>query len=653
MNSLSPIFTLLAPLALGAPVPTTNPAPLVGNWGTEHVVCRPISLRATHLDGFLGAHVKANNQAGLPAGIETLIPKAVEARACGEEPPAGCKRLATDSDFYKWLEGACYAIAYGGTTDTVKTAVDRYADMLVRLQEPDGYLGTRLSPAHPFDERVRHDLYVAGHFMEAAVAHAEATGRGDLLRVAERLADFYRVALERGHPYFKLVGQEHPCIELALVRLYRATGERRFLDFSAALTRMAEWGPRLADVRAGASRRHAVRLCYQLVGAAELYMESGDESSYRFLPSLWDELVTTRMYVTGGIGYNEVVPENAYDLPQTIATRENRDIAETCASVSLMMYAWRMHAITGDSRTFDIIETILYNHYLGALAQDHLGIFYYNPLKRVGDLSKRTDHGGNPVQRTRLPELHSTTCCMPNAWRFFAQLPEYVFSTREGGICVNLYSTATTTHVLPDGTAVKLQMRTAYPREGQVEIAVETSRLAGFSLDLRIPGWCDGASVKVGQEAPAGASPGTYHRIRREWRSGDRILLDLPPKPAVLFGDPRVDANRGQVAFRRGPLIYCLEKQDAAGLDLERAVVLLDPRDASRSVTDEFDPRIGLPVLRVRAAQTTPGTAGSARDVRLVPFFFRGSRAPETRWLTWIPYQSAPSGDGGSSHPGS
>ncbi|MEP0844926.1 MAG: glycoside hydrolase family 127 protein [Phycisphaerae bacterium] len=616
--------------------------PLIGNWPDAHTVARAVPLGAIRLGGFLGAHVDANNRQSIPAGLKTVLPQAFEARARGQTPARECARLATDSDFYKWFEGACYAIAYDTSLTDLAAQVERYADLLVGLQEADGYLGTRLSPARPFDENVRHDLYVAGHFLEAAVAHFQATGGRKMLDAAVRLADYYLRAWESGHPYFKQIGQEHPEIEIALVRLYRATGLKRFLDFSAALTRQAVWSHKLSEVRAGASRRHAVRLCYQLSGAAELYMETGDAGVFEFLPSLWDELVTTRMYVTGGIGYNEVVPEDPYDLPHTVATKPNRDIAETCASVSLMMFGWRMHAVTGDSRAFDVIETILYNHYLGAVSSDHLAIFYYNPLRRVGDLTGRSDHGGSPVARTRLPRIHSTTCCMPNAWRFFAQLPEFVMSVRKDGLAVNLYTDARVRHVLPDGTGIQVEMQTKYPHEGGVGILFKPDKPAKFALYLRMPGWCASPAVSVNGHAARPVNGGTYHTIEREWRSGDEVRIDLPMKPAVIHGSPQVPADRGQVALRRGPLIYCLEREDAAGLDLEKVRLVLDDKNPLGSLTEEFHPEWGLYALKAPAVEMPSDPPIVPREVRLVPFYFRANRGDDSRWITWIPSDGSP-----------
>src|SRR5437868_7634939 len=182
-----------------------GPAPLVGNWGSDHAAAQPLSLRCVRLTGFLGRHVQASNDTLLEC-LSTAIPKAVEARAASREPPPECKRLATDSDLYKWLEAACYALAYDPDRAELRAAVEKYADLIVRIQEPDGYIGTRLLPAHPFDENVRHDLYVAGHLMEAAVAHFEATGSRNLLNAAMRFADFYLKAFRENHPYFRLIG---------------------------------------------------------------------------------------------------------------------------------------------------------------------------------------------------------------------------------------------------------------------------------------------------------------------------------------------------------------------------------------------------------------------------------------------------------------
>jgi len=659
MNTLQPIgrrvalagWTLLvttAPLAHGQ-----TAGPCVGNWNVARVEWMPLGLRSVRLDGFLGRHVDANNRLSLLQGLESPMPRAFDALAAGQTPPPETRRLATDSDFYKWLEGACYALAYEPSLNELAQAVERYAGIFIRLQEPDGFLGTRLSPAEPFDRRVRHDLYCAGHFVEAAVAHYHATGRRDLLEAAMRFVDFYYRAWKDKHPYFEIVGtQEHAEIEVALARLYRATGEPRFLEFGEAITRMAHLAGTLAEVRAGDGSLHAVRLCYLLTGATELSMESGKEDLFQYVPKLWEEIITTRMYVTGGIGWNERVPVTPYDLPHTLVGNSHRDIAETCASVSLMMLSWRLHALNGDPRCYDAIETILYNHYLGAISQDHLAVFYYNPLRRVGDLTGKTDHSADPVQRRRLPQIHSTACCLPNAWRFFGQLPEYVFSRKADELRVNLYTDARTSYELGDGTAVAVEVATEYPHDGRVKVKVQPARPRSFAISLRVPAWCPDATVSVGGKLVS-AAPG-YHTIEREWHGGDVVELHLPMRPVVLTSHPAVSANIGQVAFRRGPLVYCLERQDAAGMDVEDVAVVLDATHPADLIRERFDKEHGYYVLRVPALhrpsrpatqpalyEPQPARAMSGlRDVSLIPFYFRANREGDTRWITWLPYEA-------------
>ena len=193
-------------------------------------------------------------------------------------------------------------------------------------------------------------------------------------------------------------------------------------------------------------------------------METGSEEMLRHLPGLWDELVDTRMYVTGAIGsHGEQISQEPYDLPHT-RDNPNRSMGETCASVAMIMFSWRMHAITGDSRYFDVIENTLFNHYLGAIALNGLGTFYYNPMRVVGDQSKKTDHWHRPATaRCMLPEVNRTSCCMPNCWRFLGALPEYIFSYDEKGLLVNLYTSASVRHVLTDGREIDLSVDTQYP----------------------------------------------------------------------------------------------------------------------------------------------------------------------------------------------
>jgi hypothetical protein len=606
--------------------------------------------------GFLGDRIDANNRTSLQAGLRTPIPTAFEAISRGQKPPEECKRLATDSDFFKWLEGACYAIAYEPESAGLAEEVAKYVEMILATQEESGFLGTRLSPDRPFEPKTAHDLYVAGHLTEAAVAHFKATGSRKLLDAAIKLVEFYMDALEEGHVYFEETApRDHPEIEVALARLYRVTGDKRFLDFADTVVDFYHVGPTVAELKTGAGDRHAVRTCYLLAGMAELYMVTGEEEYYESLPPLWEDMVDTRMYVTGGIGYHEKLPIHPYDLPQYLPNNAWGDIAETCASVSLMMWSWRMHGLTGESKYFDLIERVLYNHYLGAIAHDHLGNFYYNPIRLVGDVSPHKDAGQEPGHRTRIPEIHQTTCCLPNSWRFFGQLPELMFSTNENTILINLYSTSATQISLEKVGSTRVEVQTRYPDEGDVSIQVRPENAGEFTLALRIPAWCEDATVRVNQGDTESGQSGVYHEIKRTWKAGDTVQLRLPMKPRVIQTRFEVPFNRGQVAFQRGPLIYCLENEDAGDLPLEQAVVLLDRDNLDASAEAKRDAKLGLHLLEIDVGRrpTRPTWDGlywkvdslqpeEVRKVALIPFYYRANRNLDSRWLTFIPYVTVP-----------
>lgn len=650
-------LTLITGSVAPADEPATAPAagstePVIGNWPAAHSVCRPVPLTAVRPGGFLGEHVTANNQQSIPAGLHCPIPLAFEALGRGEAPQESTRRLATDSDFYKWMEGACYALAEEKEPPAgLREAVDQFVAIFGKLQRDDGYLGTGISPAKPYDEKVRHDLYCAGHFIEAAVAHQRATGKRDMLDMAVKLADFYWRGFQEDNPYYQKLKSEHAELELALLRLHRATGEARFLEFARALIDAQPIGPRIEDIRGGGGSLHAVRLCYLLTAAVELSLQTGDRSYAERAAGVWEEITSSRIYVTGGIGMNESVPAEPFLLPQALLDNPHRDIAETCASVALMMLSWRLHGLDGDPRRFDVIERILYNHYLGAIARDHLANFYYNPLRRVGDMTGRTDHHGPPVQRQRLPAIHTTACCLPNSWRFFGQLPEYLVSRTDDGLRVNLYTEAEIETVLPDGGPVRLKIRTAYPHEGDVVIRVFPAADTEFTLGVRIPAWCRSAAVAVNDEPTAPVGSSGYHLIRRTWRAKDRVRLALPMEPMVLTSRAEVTANAGQVVFARGPVIYCLEKEDAGDIDLTEAVVRLDPTNPSTSARQAWSPKLKMHVLKVMVDHREPASQpalypefappglGDPREVTLVPFHFRANRAEDTRWLTWIPWK--------------
>jgi DUF1680 family protein len=314
-------------------------------------------------------------------------------------------------------------------------------------------------------------------------------------------------------------------------------------------------------------------------------------------------------------------------------------MGETCASVAMMMFTWRMHAITGKSRQFDIIENTLYNHFLGAIALDGLGHFYYNPMRVVGDQSHRSDHGHRPATaRCMLPEINRTACCMPNCWRFLGALPEYVFSHDDDGLFVNLYTTSRVSHSLPDGRDICLSVRTEYPHQGCVRIRFEGNRATRFKLRLRIPGWCNKATAAWPKQPKRCVEGGEYLVIDRVWTRDDAVdlVFDMPVR--IIHSHPRVHANAGQVVFARGPILFCLEKEDV-DFPVENARIPLAAQDLASQTRAQWHPELlgGIHILHA------PGLVDGRRvELALVPWYVRANRSQDSRWVIYLPLTQIP-----------
>ena len=602
------------------------------DWPASFAKCRPVPLGNVEVRGFLGDRV-SRNAASILKGLETPLPRGFEARATGAEPGPETRRLAADSDLYKWMEGAAYMVAATGDKE-VERELERIAALVLKNQQPDGYINTQVPPASRFDPKINHDLYTAGHFFEAAVAHYRATGRSTLLNAARRWADYLIKEYEGGNPYFKTVAErEHSEYELGFLRLYRATGDQRYLDFSATLTRLIPAGLALFSGKY-AARAHAVRVNYLLSAYADHALETGRPEWSRNLDEVWTDIVTRRSFVAGGVSVIERYPE-PHALPQVV-DHESRDIAETCTSISLMMFAWRMHSLTGDPKYFNQLETTFYNHFLGGPSLDQMATFYYNPLKLTAAMRGKSDHGTPATQRTRMPAIHTTACCLPNEWRFFGALGEYLYSYDDKGLYVNLYTSGRVRQDLGSGRQAALAVTTDYPHSGTITLRIEGDKPLAYRLRLRVPAWADGATVAVGREKPGSVKAGQYAVIDRTWRPGDRIVLRLPMRPRMILPDPRETDNAGQAVLARGPLIYCLEQEDAA-FPIEEARWALTPPEAAAKVKVEWRAELlgGVHVLRA------PGAAGGVpRELVLIPYYARANRSEPSFWTTFLPLPS-------------
>ncbi len=616
------VFRLSA-LLLVASIAAPEQSPYyVADWPWAHARSRPVPLRHVRAEGFLGRRIQANVRSIL-AGLESPIPRRFEARARGAEPGPETDRLASDSDLFKWLEGAAYAFAV--TRDpALGGELERIARLVLAAQQPDGYINTQVPPNRRFDPRINHDLYSAGHFFEAAVAHYRATGKRHLLDAAARWADYLIAEHSAGNPYFRTVARrEHSEYEIGLLRLHRATGMPRYLDFSQVLTQIIPIGPALIE------GRHAVRTNYLLAGYADLYLETGLPRFIEGIPELWREIVATRSFLTGGVSVHERYQDKPFYLPP-VTSHVRRDIAETCTSISLIMLGWRLHSRTPVSRLFDRIETILYNHALGAVSLDHLATFYYNPLRMLDPAPGKTDHDGPVAARTRLPAIHSTACCITNEWRFFAALPEYLYSYDDSGLYVNLYTSGSVEQPLGNGVHAAVSVETNYPHDGRVSLRITGSRPAEYALRLRIPGWTAGATVAVNRTRPVAVQPGAYTELRRTWKPGDKVTLRLPMNVRMIVADPHDTENAGQAALLRGPLVYCAE-QDDNRVRIETARWSFKPEQATRLVKARWRPEL-LGGIYTLDAPATPSR------LTLIPFYARANRTLPARWTVHLPF---------------
>jgi DUF1680 family protein len=495
-----------------------------------------------------------------------------------------------DSDVAKWIEAAAYSLATHPDA-MLEGQLDAVIELIENAQQPDGYLNIYFSTVEPEKRwsnlRDWHELYCAGHLMEAAVAYYEAKGKRQLLDIMCRYADYIDEVFGpnkgqmRGYP-------GHQEIELALVKLFRATGEKRYLSLAQFFIDERGQQPHYFDLEA--KRRgenladyyhrtheytqshlpvreqpravgHAVRACYMYAGMADVATETKDQTLIDACKRLWSNLTEKQMYITGGIGpsyHNEGFTFD-YDLPNETAH------AETCAAIALMFFAHRMLQLEPDALYGDVMEGALYNGVLSGVSLDGTQFFYANPLAAHPGVSP--NHSGMRTlgadQHYRRSDWFNCACCPPNIARMLASLGRYIYSTGKNHIYVHLY-VRSSAQLEVDGHSVRIEQRTDYPWKDKVRFTVQPDQTRRFTLALRLPGWCQNAELKVNAETLDIASTTTrgYFKIEREWSPGDQVDLTLPMRIERIRAHPRVRQNAGRVALQRGPLIYCLEEED-------------------------------------------------------------------------------------------
>ena len=602
---------------------------------------RNVPVRAVAIEnGFWAQRREVNAKKSIPS-----MEKLLEAngrmdnfrRLIGKSTAAQRGPVYSDSDVYKWMEAAGFSLQSGERPE-LHSAVEKISRDIVAAQQPDGYLNTYYVGEHasqrmePKVQQWGHELYNMGHFLEGAIACYRATGDRTLLDAGIRFVNDFLLPSFGPAADKKPLFSGHPEMELALVELFRITGDKRHLDLAGYLLagdsriQVKHWDYVYHFCGIPFTSRthlegHAVRAMYACCGAADYYLETGDPAYWKTLNVLWKDLVTSQMYVTGGVGARSDGEAfgDPYELPNAQA------YGESCAAIGNMMWNWRMLAATGEAKFADVIERALYNGINSGMSLDGTLYCYRNPL--AFDPSR-----GDKIRN----EWYDTTCCPPNLERTFASLPGYFYSTSGEGVYLHFFDNSELDWHLENGVGLKVRQKTNYPWDGSVEISVTPAESTEFTFFLRIPGWTDNAQIGVNGKPFAGATPGQYLPIRRHWSAGDVIRVQFNMKPQLLQANAQVIENNGRVAVQRGPLVYCLEQIDQpASVPLKDVALNLGPK-SSTQFQEEFQKDLlgGITLLR------HPGAAyGESSEQGHLYFHYSGEpRKFKPISLTFIPY---------------
>jgi len=555
-----------------------------------------------------------------------------------------------DTDAYKWVEACAFALAQAPNPE-IEKLVDQVVAEIIAAQEEDGYLFTEYHGQKSRRWRnltLDHELYSAGHLIQAAIALHRTTGKRALLDAAIKFANLISAVFGpdrlRGVP-------GHPEVEMALVELYRETGDIRYLETASFFLEERGKGLlkpidqevlRLYNFLGGAEYLidskpfreldeivgHAVRSLYLNCGATDIFIETGDKTIFEALMRLWNNFVNCKMYVTGAAGsryISESFGEN-YELPNTKA------YAETCAAIANVMWNWRMLLATGDAKFADIMELALYNAVLSGISLDGTRYFYVNPL---------ADRG-----KTRRQPWFPCACCPPNIARLLASLPGYFYSVSEEGVWIHLYASSSQ-KISYEGKAVEIVQKTNYPWDGTVDVTLSMVEGIEFSLFLRIPGWCSRALAKF-EDKEVNLKPGTYAEFRKKWGPGEKITLSFEMPVKLLVAHPHVTNDFHRVTIKRGPLVYCLEREDCPDADVWNLIL----RDENEFTTEyRKDLLGGVVVLKNKALvvdenawkerlyQESEETVLKEKKVEAtgIPYYVWANRTPGSM-IVWIPY---------------
>ena len=609
-------------------------------------------------DAFWGQRLKASREVTIPLAFSKCeetgrYENFVKAAHPSESYKVGGFSF-DDTDVYKTIEGASYLLQTY-SDEKLEAYIDSVLEIVAAAQEPDGYLYTArtMNPKHPHEwvgskrwekvEELSHEFYNLGHMVEGAIAHYQATGKRNFLDIAIRYADC--VCREIGPDEGQLVRVPgHQIAEMALARLYLATGERKYLDEAKFFL----------DQRGHTSRRdeysqahkpvveqdeavgHAVRATYMYAGMADVAALTGDTAYVHAIGRIWDNIVGKKLYITGGIGATangEAFGKN-YELPNMSA------YCETCAAIGNVYVNYRLFLLHGEAKYYDVLERTLYNGLISGVSLDGGGFFYPNPLESRG-------------QHQRQPWF-GCACCPSNICRFIPSLPGYVYAVKDRDVYVNLFMSNEASLKVGKKDVV-LEQQTRYPWTGDVAVSVKKNKAGTFALKIRIPGWVRGEvvpgdlyryadgkrlgyAVKVNGEPVEAELQSGYFTIERKWKKGDRVEVHFDMEPRVVKAHRKVEADRGLVAVERGPLVYCAEWPDN-DFDLTNMLVNRQPEFET---VERPDLLYGLTEIRTDAQVLGYDSSGrltvSDVELHLIPYYAWAHRGTG-HMKVWLPQE--------------
>lgn len=606
------IMLLGAACAMGFPLAASaQNSGLTDVHSSKKAVMTNTTLGATHwTGGFWKERFDVFHTKSIPSMFETW--KSKEGKgwnnflvASGKIEGAHHGPAFHDGDMYKWCESlaAVYAVTKDPEIDAI---MDEFISLVAASQREDGYIHTQVNIAElnakkkmeeakdntvvgtaqgtgkdgALGNKLNFETYNIGHLITSAIVHKRATGKTTFFDVALKAAEFL-INFAKNNPDELAKCAVCPSHYMAVAELYRETGEQKYLDLAQTLIDIRGSQPdgtddnqdREAFREQYTARGHSVRANYLYAGATDLYLESGEDQLMKNLSSIWDDMVNRKMYITGGCGalYNGVSPDGTdykpanwqqthqafgrpYQLPQS--TGHN----ETCANIGNMLFNWRMLEATGEARYADIVETCIYNSVLTGISLDGTKYLYTNPLRLSKDLPY------NLRWSRERQKLISCFCCPPNTLRTVCEAQEYAYTISDNALWLQLYG-ENVLDTKMGGKQLKVSEKTDYPFDGRVEINIEAvGKKCLKDINLRIPEWCDKAFVLInGQIQDVTIKPNTYITLTRDWKKGDQIVLDMEMRTRLIESNPLVEESRGEVAVKRGPLVYCLEEIDIEG----------------------------------------------------------------------------------------